>query len=174
MLLGRTLKKNRFWSPCFKECRWKFSGTWKQFQLSHRQMLVEFSAADLSTLHPGGALPASHEVWAAGLSCSGMWITFHMKLKMCSHRARGAGRWTRLAIWLRESLLGSEQKTHYPQWTKATERWFPLWKPLIPLLWVGGGSGKVEKCFRRGAAPWLLGLFMSRGYLQGLSAAGWH
>lgn len=105
-----------------------------------------FSAADLSHLLPRrcfGCFTSSAGllVWAAAA-----YESYSIRSLRCVLTALGAGRWTRLAIWLRGSLLGSEQKTHYPQWTKATERWFPLWKPLIPLLWVEGWGGRnVEK-----------------------------
>lgn len=99
------------------------------------------------TEHPEvHCLPAAYFIW--GVSC---WFELQRHMNHTPYEAedalaaRGAGRWSRFAIWLRGSLLGCEYKTHYPQWTKATEGWFPLRKPLIPQVRVGEGERKCEK-----------------------------
>lgn len=117
--------------------------------------MLAFPPLTQPTLYPGGALPASEEVWTIGLSCCS---DFVWSLR-CALGALGAGRWAQRAIWLMGSLLGSEQKTHYPQWTEATERWFPLWKPLIPLLWRREKKKTLQE--------------RSCGRLLGSSNAGW-
>lgn len=105
-------------------------------------------------------------VWAAAA-----YESYSIWSLRCVLTALGAGRWTQLAIWLRGSLLGSEQKTHYPQWTKATERWFPLWKPLIPLLWVGGGGG-VEM-WKNASREELLPGCLARAWMDDIFKARW-
>lgn len=135
-------------------------------------MLVEFSTADPYHLPPWRCTACITWSVSCFLSCSSTWIIFHMMLKMCSP-SPGHKQVNSLAIRLRGSLLGSEQKTHYPQWTKATERWFPLWKPLIPLLWAGGRGWKCEKVLQERSCT-LAASCMGAWYLQGPSTPDCH